>query len=99
MLQGGYTEMSFNLTVEEAPRKFDVKVGYKQVGFVKSHNYTGRKGSDDDDEIYYAVRMDTDEEEGKTTLGWFKTMEAAVKEIVEYDYGSSKITKIEERPV
>ena len=92
--------MSFNLTVEEAPRKFDVNVGFKHVGFVKSHKYKGYKeGDDTDGELYYAVRFTEDDDSGKMTLGWFTTMEGAVANIVEYDYGTSKISKIVERPV
>jgi hypothetical protein len=90
--------MSFNVTLEESARRFDVRIGYHKVGLVKSYNYKGATPSDDD-ELYLALRMDESEDDGVDRLGWYQTMEDAVKAILEYSYGSSKITKIVERPV
>jgi hypothetical protein len=90
--------MSFNVTLDERPRMFSVKVGYYEVGTIKSFNYKD-SDADDDSELYLACRIDERKEDGKTRLGYFSTMEAAVKEIIEFHYGSSKISKITERPV
>jgi hypothetical protein len=89
--------MSFNVTVEERPRMFSVKIGYHEVGTVKSHNY--KNNTDGDDELYMACRTDKSAEDGKVCLGWFSTMDDAVRTIIEYSYGSSKVTKTIERPV
>jgi hypothetical protein len=91
--------MSFNVKLNEKPRVFNVEIGYKIVGYIKSHNFEGFKSDTDDDELYHAVRVDDSEESGKHKMGWYKTMDEATQAILEYDYGSSKVTKIIERPV
>ena len=84
------------VTLQEKPRVFVISVGNLEIGKV---TVFVTKGNEDRQESYLAERFNPADDGSEESLGWYNSMNEAAQEVLAFDYGTTKVNKISERPI